>query len=474
MSYNQLSGDKYAFISSWMSDNYNDSKSIPFVPYMINLPNNKDDLRYRLNIPLDAIVLGRYGDEYTFDIDFVYDAINVILIDNPKIYFLFSNTKKFTNDHERIIHIDAVFDDEKVKFINTCDAMIHAKRRGELFGITIGEFSTLNKPIITYGNSPERMHNNILGYKGIYYSNYYDLMEIFHNISNIIRIHDDWNCYKEYTPEKVMRKFEEVFLLDYKLIKRSREEQINYINSVLDIYCINLKRSEDRWKHCEDEFRKYGLTVKRFDAIDGKTISKKELIDKKIITHTNDIDNNDKGALGIIASSVKLWEEISHNITDKWTLILEDDIKFHPNFLELFETYWKSVPNDADIILFTYNYPLSQDPYDEKILDNVSTDINEYIIKLFSGVVVNMAYAINRKSAIKLLSKYIPLNRAVDYFPPDKFNIYGFRRPKNMSKELIDDLYVDKLIWDNKYDVILYGLIGTRNEESTIGHYKYK
>jgi CDP-glycerol glycerophosphotransferase (TagB/SpsB family) len=86
--------------------------------------------------------------------------------------------------------------------------MIHARERGETFGLTIAEFSTLCKPIITYLDSPERNHINILGDNGIYYSDYQELYNILDNLI----IFTDINCYKDYTPEKVMNKFNEIFL----------------------------------------------------------------------------------------------------------------------------------------------------------------------------------------------------------------------------------------------------------------------
>ena len=100
-------------------------------------------------------------------------------------------------------------ENEKVEFINTCDAMIHSRERGETFGLTIAEFSTFEKPIITYSNSPEKNHINILGDKGFYYTNYNELYEILLNINPSVK---GYNCYTEFTPEKVMNKFKKVFL----------------------------------------------------------------------------------------------------------------------------------------------------------------------------------------------------------------------------------------------------------------------
>lgn len=124
------------------------------------------------------------------------------------------NFKKTTKEHDRIIYLEPTIDRYfKVKFINTCDAMIHASNMGETFGLAVGEFSTCNKPIITYSNIDTKLtyeHLRILGDKGIYYNNENDLMNIFREFKKDST--KDWNCYRDYEPEKVMKIFEDIFL----------------------------------------------------------------------------------------------------------------------------------------------------------------------------------------------------------------------------------------------------------------------
>jgi hypothetical protein len=116
-------------------------------------------------------------------------------------------------DLENVLFINPTINlEEKVAFINTCDAMIHARERGETFGLSIGEFSIKNKPIITYSLSPERSHIEILGNKGLYYQDYNSLIQILLNISHTDVKYKDWNQYRDYTPEKVMKIFNKVFL----------------------------------------------------------------------------------------------------------------------------------------------------------------------------------------------------------------------------------------------------------------------
>jgi hypothetical protein len=165
-----------------------------------------------LGIPTDGFVFGRNGGLETFDIAFVKEAIREVIDERSDIWFVFQCTEKFI-DHERVIFLPPSTDsDYKVKFINTCDVMLHARTVGESFGMACGEFSIKNKPIITWWGSPERSHIDILGDIGIYYNTKDDVIDILLNISKDDIRNRDWNAYREYEPEKVMNKFKQVYL----------------------------------------------------------------------------------------------------------------------------------------------------------------------------------------------------------------------------------------------------------------------
>jgi glycosyltransferase involved in cell wall biosynthesis len=202
-------GDVYAYVSKWLSDEMSNGE-LPYVPHMINLP--KHDLNYKDDFNIDnKIVIGWYGGD-NFEIPFAKQAVIDIAKKRKDILFLFMNQTPFCN-LENIIFINGTIDlEEKVAFINTCDFMIHARERGETFGLTIAEFSTLGKPIITYYNSLERNHINILGDKGIYYNNYQELYNILLNLNKSDIEKKDWNCYQDFTPENIMKQFKKVFL----------------------------------------------------------------------------------------------------------------------------------------------------------------------------------------------------------------------------------------------------------------------
>jgi len=206
----QPHGKVYAYISEWLSKQMNFGLN-PWVPHIINLPEESENLRENLNIPKDAIVFGRYGGFGSFDVPFAPDVVKNIVNSRNDIYFLFAFTKKFY-EHKNIIYIDSVVDlKEKVKFINTCDAMLHARLRGETFGLACGEFSIKNKPVFTYGASPEKCHIDILKDKAIIY---YTPDGLFKKINNFIPSPEkNWDAYSEnFNPESIMKKFKTVFL----------------------------------------------------------------------------------------------------------------------------------------------------------------------------------------------------------------------------------------------------------------------
>ena len=204
--YYEPHGDVYAYVSEWLGKKYNS----PFVPHIVELPNINDDLRKSLSIPKNAIVFGRHGGVETFNLPFVNNVIKEILFKRNDIFFLFLNTDKFI-EHNNVIYLegdsDMVF---KTKFINTCDAMLHARHQGESFGLSVGEFSIRNKPVITWTQGRDGAHLEMLGDKGIYYNNEYDLLYILNNF--IPDETKDWNAYKNYNPVNIMNIFNKIFL----------------------------------------------------------------------------------------------------------------------------------------------------------------------------------------------------------------------------------------------------------------------
>lgn len=206
----KMYGDASAYCSRWLSETYSGGK-VPVVPHMINLPNVDGDLREELGIPKNALVFGRNGGSDSFDIEWAKQVVTHVVNQREDVYFLFQNTDVFYN-HPKIIHLPMNAElDYKVKFINTCDALLHARIAGESFGLSCGEFSSKNKRIITWTGSEMRNHYYILGDRGVYYNTPQELYNILMTFEKQ-KTDEDFNCYRDYVPEKVMESFHKVFL----------------------------------------------------------------------------------------------------------------------------------------------------------------------------------------------------------------------------------------------------------------------
>lgn len=213
-------GDVYAAVSESLAKKFN--KPL-FVPHMISLKKITDkNLKSFLNIPENSIVFGRYGGEDTFNLEFCWRAIQTVLSIRSDIFFLFANTP-IVIKHPNIKYLDKISSEyEKNLFINTCDAHLECGKLGHSFGLSIGEFSVFNKPIIAYKKPSIRYdsdyidfwndeHIKILGEDGIYFTSEKEFLNILLTFKKE-NYNRDINKYKEYTPEKVMEIFKKIFI----------------------------------------------------------------------------------------------------------------------------------------------------------------------------------------------------------------------------------------------------------------------
>ncbi len=204
-------GDVYAYISPWLSL-YASGGKYPYVPHIVRLPPPTGDMRRELNIPAEATVFGRHGGSDTFNIPYVRQIVMEMADIRPDLYFLFLNTDEFCPARKNILFLKGTsIAEEKQRFINTCDCMLHARIAGETFGLAIAEFSISNKPILTWGGSEERCHLDILKDKALIYNS---IEELCQKIWSFDRTQNKaWDAYSEkFNPQVVMAQFKKVFL----------------------------------------------------------------------------------------------------------------------------------------------------------------------------------------------------------------------------------------------------------------------
>lgn len=209
-------GDVYAYVSEWLADEMTQGK-YPFVPHMVNFTEDTtENLRKQLGILGNARVFGYYGGAQSFNIQFAQKTAEEIARKYKDTYFLFMGVDSFVKNRwwkpkaENMIFLppsaDVLY---KLKFINTCDALLHARERGETFGITVAEFALKNKPVITFADSPEKAHIIELGNNAYFYKNSMELKQIIMDtdLSQSAR-----ESYEKFLPKPVMEKFKNVFM----------------------------------------------------------------------------------------------------------------------------------------------------------------------------------------------------------------------------------------------------------------------
>ena len=92
-------GDVYAGVCKYISDKHGGIH--PYVFHIIEkeCPEEEGNLRDELNIPLDAVVLGRHGGRDTFNLNFTYGPIIKALEVNPLLYFVLDVKYHLANLH---------------------------------------------------------------------------------------------------------------------------------------------------------------------------------------------------------------------------------------------------------------------------------------------------------------------------------------------------------------------------------------
>jgi hypothetical protein len=210
----QPHGNKYAYISEWLSNKISKltNNNLDYVPYIVDMPSPSRCIRKELNIPNEALVIGRHGGVEQFDIPFVRNSVIQYANRNVNCYFIFVNTEKFCN-HERILFLDKIIDmQEKSNFINSCDAMIHGRSIGESFGLAFCEFLYHNKPVLAFNGGNDQHHIDVLKDSNCLYDPS-NIMSKFEMLEDKTFRNKDWKkLVDKFNPKLVMDKFKMVFL----------------------------------------------------------------------------------------------------------------------------------------------------------------------------------------------------------------------------------------------------------------------
>jgi hypothetical protein len=244
----QAHGSSFAFISEWLSRQCS-AHEIPTVPHIVTKPLGQGtqpviNLRQKLGIASDALVLGYYGGSDSFDVACARVGMTKVLTQRADVHFIFMNVTPFTADARATFLPGSTDMAEKQSFISACDVMVHARALGESFGLACGEFSVSDKPILTYKYGRHTHHLEVLGDRALVYGNEQEFVQQIQQLSKykleqLAREHPGyWDRYTaRYNPARVMALFDEHLiapaLQGQKLHRTSAQAHWRYIKNKL-------------------------------------------------------------------------------------------------------------------------------------------------------------------------------------------------------------------------------------------------
>jgi len=113
------------------------------------------------------------------------------------------------------------------------------------------------------------------------------------------------------------------------------------------VWVVNLDKSVQRWKNCQEEFAKQGVKAERFPATLGKALTDEEL--KETCTRSARYFCT-AGMVGCFMSHLNIWKKVAAEGPEA-VVVLEDDVLLYPDFHGKLHTLLKELPEDWDVCL---------------------------------------------------------------------------------------------------------------------------
>lgn len=190
-----------------------------------------------------------------------------------------------------------------------------------------------------------------------------------------------------------------------------------------EIYLINLKRRPLRRRRMLASLKEMGISVKLLDAVDGKSLTDRQVRDMgiKMLPGYNDPYGKrplTMGEIGCFLSHYLIWQEMINNGLSQ-VLILEDDVRFEPNF----RNQLRGLLMEATTLSSRYRWELiyiGRKRFHSKSMEMVP---GASVLAWADYTYWTLGYAISLSGARKLVSAK-PLEKmiAVDEFLPIMFN----------------------------------------------------
>jgi GR25 family glycosyltransferase involved in LPS biosynthesis len=171
------------------------------------------------------------------------------------------------------------------------------------------------------------------------------------------------------------------------------------------IFIISLESTSKRYQYVTSQLNKLNIMdYQQWKAVDQNKVTVDDMLNIGVTQQALD------KFPGCACSHIELWRYISKKKLG-WTLILEDDAHFHPEFKNLFSTFWNQVPTDAKMIYLGYG--------------GTTHNHTNPIIK--TTPLCTHAYMINCHTANYLLNNILPVSKQIDVAIVDHFKMVSYQ-----------------------------------------------
>ncbi len=165
--------------------------------------------------------------------------------------------------------------------------------------------------------------------------------------------------------------------------------------------CINLARRPDRWATVQAQFRQQQITVRRWNATDGSSLT----IPAGWRYSAGAYGCSNSHVSAVLEAAMKKYESL---------LIFEDDVEFHPELRSLFPKFMAQVPGDWDAIYFGGIHRLEPAPINANVARLVET--NSTYAYALRNTVFDDFIAINERACVPVDETAKLLQRQYNFY----------------------------------------------------------
>jgi GR25 family glycosyltransferase involved in LPS biosynthesis len=193
-------------------------------------------------------------------------------------------------------------------------------------------------------------------------------------------------------------------LLDLALKQDPKPSTI--LQGIEQVYVVNLDKRKDRWEQLVEAEPKLQHRLTRISAVDGQTLKMSPFIYR--LFEKNDFKWK-KSVMGCDLSHISIWSRILSEPSGNFFLVLEDDVRFVDGWMDKWNEYMNTIPEDADLLYLGGILPPNKQVY-----PLVSEQVNPYWSRILPNTYFTpvptphfhfctYSYIITRKGAQKLM-----------------------------------------------------------------------